>query len=413
MVVSALRKRVSISVTLLLALALAQVAIPTHASSPNHLSVPMECHEYYFFEIIRVSHGSSAVSGVRLDVPINASLGNIVQRSWIVLAVNVSRGWVANVSTPGVRYIVARVVVCYPNSTWMIRLVRAFLSIPNLYRNESVPTKILREYVGKPEPIIVNVSRAFTSWLRKEGVPFYELSVGGLAYRAALFIYWVYITYVPSAIPHSVTETVKSRRGDCDDMSRVLTELLWFYRVPALMVYGFVVLNLTKPLAGSLGKLTFVLPNAGPHAFVVAYVPPFGWLSVDLLAGSYIAYPFIIVEITNDTRVSESEVSKFVETCLTLNATEIAFVVPASRVNEVAKALWVPVEYVLSRVASFAATYGNPANLSISAITEFLDRMYVEGVNAVLALLRSFGVASLGSLGVAKWRFGSLVDLPR
>ncbi len=388
------------------------IQIPAAAQSPSGIAVPIVCRSYYFFEIVKVVNGSPVVKELQVDVPVNVSLGNIEQRSYVVMSSGVSKGWIVNVSRPGLSYVVALVRVCYPNTTWMIHLVRAFLEIPNLYKNYSVPTKILREYVGKPEPVILNVSSAFVAWLRNSSIPFWDLSIGGLAYRAALFIYWIYIKYSPSAIPHSVEQTVRTRRGDCDDMSRVLTELLWYYDIPALMLYGYVLLNLSKPFAGSLGGVTFVMPDTGPHAFVVAYIPPFGWLSLDLLAGSYIVYPFIIVEVTNNTRVSKEEVREFIELCSTMRGTEIAFALPSSAIERVSEETGIPTLEVLRMLVRFASSYRSPENLSIGVIRSYLNRLAALFLNTVYRLVMLFGEPYPGFIAVARWRCGAEVHLP-
>ncbi len=401
-----------IAIALLLVISTSPLYIVKANVSNN--SVPIECHTYYFVEIVKVSKGSYGnVTGLELDVPTNVSLGNIVQVSKVVDYRGLIGRWIVDTSKPGISYIVTWVRICYPNSTWSVRLIRALLMIPYLYSNYSEPTKMIRKYVGEPEPPILNVSQDFVVWLSKQGIPFARMSVAGLAYHAALFVYWIYINYTPSAIPHSVEETVKTRRGDCDDMSRVLTELLWHYRIPALMVYGYVVLNLTKPFTGTLGSFSFVMPNVGPHAFVVAYLPPFGWLSLDLLAGSFIAYPFIIVGVTNNTRVSERQVSEFVEFCLTTQGVNIAFAIPATLVDNVSKLLGESPTEVLKKVVNFVSSEISSGNVSISQIFNFiksLTKAYASEASKIAWISKRLGETSLG---VKRWVMGSYIHLPR
>jgi len=103
---------------------------------------------------------------------------------------------------------------------------------------------------------------------------------------------------------------VESRRGDCDDISRVLMNLLWSYGLPAKTIYGYLIVpdfNFTT----SIGNFTYVFINGGPHAFTAAYLPALrSWVSLDMLAGSYIFYPFIVDGVSLESDVNETAVKE-------------------------------------------------------------------------------------------------------
>jgi hypothetical protein len=105
-------------------------------------------------------------------------------------------------------------------------------------------------------------------------------------------------------------------------MSRVLVELLNYYNIPAVIVNGYTVIenfNYTIPVE----NVTYKFINNGPHAFTAVYVLGVGWISVDLLAGSLIVYPFIVEEYTRETSVPSEAVESFIELHRAINATQV------------------------------------------------------------------------------------------
>ena len=197
----------------------------------------------------------------------------------------------------------------------MKNLVKNALRNPFLHKEYDdlpIPSEIEQKYTRKPLKLIVeNVKPDFENWLSSKGIKASEMSRLSLVYALAYFSYREYITYDPSLAPRSLKQVIETRRGDCDDMSRILINLLWSYRIPAKIVNGYIYLNYTED--SKLGNSIYLFRNAGPHAFVMAYLPPLGWISLDLLAGSFIIFPFVIERETMFTNITEKEVKEVIE----------------------------------------------------------------------------------------------------
>lgn len=361
-------------------------------------SVPTTCRSYFVAISVLIKEPSRGL--LEIDVPTNFSLGNIAQRSVLLKTVNLSTGFALNASKKGFHAALFKVRICYPRPSWMVNLLTLLMLDPYAFSNYSVPARVLKKFVGRPEPVILNVAKSFVSWLRKNGVEFPRLSVAGLAVEASVFVYYVYISYSPSPIPRSVEETVKLRKGDCDDMSRVLTELLWHFYIPAMMMYGFVELNFSRAFEIRIGNFSFVSPDLAPHAFVVAYLPPFGWLSIDLLAGSYITNPFIATALTMSTRVNETEAKNFVRMLESIRGTYLALAIPKNLVDEASRNLRLYPQYLAIAISRYVIH--NAANASWSSLAKLLKflsfsrNVYQKDLR--LAVLRILGSCPIQSM---------------
>ncbi|MEM4543237.1 MAG: transglutaminase-like domain-containing protein, partial [Sulfolobales archaeon] len=118
-----------------------------------------------------------------------------------------------------------------------------------------------------------------------------------------------YIQYEASLLPRTIEEVVESKKGDCDDMSRILVGLLWSYGIPAVIVHGFTAIE-GFSMRSTLGTLEYVFERGGPHAFVLAYIPNYGWLSLDFLAGSLLTNHFVIWGITRSVTLSREDIEE-------------------------------------------------------------------------------------------------------
>ncbi len=397
-------------IVLLIMITLVVPIVTSSSGSSNHYirlsnyGVKEECHEYYFIDLVYFRNSSIDLN-ITLDIPINLSLGSIKQESHVVIGTNESNGRLKigprtrNLLT----YLITYVKVCYPDHTWALGQVLSLTREPTLYSSYSVPHDLISKYVGRAEPIIYDVVRKdFINFLNSRSYSINNLSKAGLATYAAMFIYLYYINYTPSAIPHNVTETVKTGRGDCDDMSRVLTELLWSYGVPAVMAEGFVVLRIKKTLVSTYGLITRDLTNLGPHAFVIAYLPGIGWSSVDLLASSLLFYPFIFLNITNNTSVPTKVVKEFKRVVHSVGAYEVELAVPSNYVNEVSKELGLPKYLILDALAKYLYYVLQSRPPSLKDAEEFLKSLIIENHYALLSRLTR--LVGLKFIRILRWR---------
>jgi len=303
-----------------------------------------ECYTVYFLNGI-VVYNSSITERLVLETPSNITLtGGFTQIVNHVLYYNVEYDNItglfeftvkANENFTG--FFLSRVVVCSrPMNTTKNYILTALIN-PRFNVSESkaeIPEDISRSFLAEPNRIVIEVAvPEYESWFTSR----YNMSISnastlGLATTVAYFVYFEFIKYDPSATPRSIDDVIKTRRGDCDDMSRVLVELLNYYGIPAVIVYGYTFIedfNITLPVE----NVTYGFINNGPHAFTLAYIPGVGWISLDLLAGSLIDRVFIVENYERVTAVPGEAVKSFLELHKAINATQIIAVLSEDIIN--------------------------------------------------------------------------------
>ena len=315
---------------LLLVVVLAEALIPAVSAES---SSGFECSVFYFFNGI-VVYDSGVSDTLVLETPQNITLiGGFNQTVTPIIAYNLGFNssinyYYFNVSQGSsyTGFFIVRVEVCSRSMEDALNTLRSGLTNPgiNPFGNNSIPEEIKHDYIGqgnrKVEEVVIP---AYEDWLRSNyGLSTSDLSTLGLVSTSAYFVYNVYFTYDPSATPRSIDEVVDSRRGDCDDLTRVLASMLYHYNIPAVQASGYLYvkgLNITIPVE----KAKYIFLNNGPHAFLYAYIPGYGWLSTDFLAGSMLVYPFIFESYTTIIEVPREEVEEFLELHRKLNATQV------------------------------------------------------------------------------------------
>ncbi len=216
-----------------------------------------------------------------------------------------------NLSDLSYAYVLMEVNVRY------VKLLSHLTDLPNhTATEEPLPEDVVRDYLREPHPKVVElVLPEFRKWLSNttgsEVGDLSSFSKAWLAVKAAEFTYGYYITYSPSLIPREFEEVLESRRGDCDDMSRVLINLLWALGIPARIDYGYVYLDWEG--GGRIGNSYMFFEDAGPHAWVSAYVPSLGWVSLDFLAGANIVHPALVTGFTSEGYISREDIEEMVE----------------------------------------------------------------------------------------------------
>ena len=104
----------------------------------------------------------------------------------------------------------------------------------------------------------------------------------------AAFIKWIHeeITYVAHEVPFYPNETYMYKEGDCDDQANLLITLCRIVGIPAYLQLGCIyVPEATPRLYRSWeGHCETYVRSIGWHGWAVVYVPPWGWLPVDLTA---------------------------------------------------------------------------------------------------------------------------------
>ncbi|MEM4487309.1 MAG: transglutaminase-like domain-containing protein [Desulfurococcaceae archaeon] len=292
-----------------------------------------ECSVLYFFNGIAIFN-SALTQELMLETPYNITLRDgfeqVVEHilSYNLVFNDTARAFTfraeANKSFEG--FFISKVKICSRemNSTLSMLLLAYQYPIYQLSPRGEIPAEVIENYLREPsKKVIESLIPAYEKWFKsKYNMQPKNASQLGIASTASYFIYRVYLDYAAEALPRTIDEVIDTRRGDCDDMSRVLVELLSYFGIPSVIVWGYVYIhsfNYTSPVE----NVTYKFINNGPHAFVMAYIAGMGWVSLDWLAGSLLTYPFIVEDYSRETAVVNEAIVEFVELHKEINATQI------------------------------------------------------------------------------------------
>ncbi|MFB0502837.1 MAG: transglutaminase family protein [Candidatus Bathyarchaeia archaeon] len=99
-------------------------------------------------------------------------------------------------------------------------------------------------------------------------------------------IIWIrsYVSYQSSELPKYPNETLGDRFGDCDDQANLLITLCRIVGIPAHLQIGCIYLPNQANETNSYwdDHLVYRLMKIGWHGWAIAYIPPWGWLPIDL-----------------------------------------------------------------------------------------------------------------------------------
>jgi len=92
------------------------------------------------------------------------------------------------------------------------------------------------------------------------------------------------IDYASHEVPLYPNETYAKREGDCDEQAILLITLCRIYRIPAFLQIGCIYMPETESDLSTYweGHETFISKKIGWHGWAIVYIPPWGWLPVDL-----------------------------------------------------------------------------------------------------------------------------------
>lgn len=92
-----------------------------------------------------------------------------------------------------------------------------------------------------------------------------------------------YSSYMVNEVPKRPEAMIRDPRGDCDDLGLLFISMCRSQGIPAYLQGGVVFSeSLDLDMTEWEGHYRFIFDGAGWHAWVMVYVPPWGWLPVDL-----------------------------------------------------------------------------------------------------------------------------------
>ncbi len=91
------------------------------------------------------------------------------------------------------------------------------------------------------------------------------------------------IRYETHEVPQYPNETLKLEEGDCDDKAILLITLCRIYGIPSFLQIGCI--HTPKTFLNETyweGHVTIISKEISWHGWAIVYIPPWGWLPVDL-----------------------------------------------------------------------------------------------------------------------------------
>ena len=235
---------------------------------------------------------------------------NLGERVWHMSELDVAVGLFLNTSWQEVKLVwtsrpIEQVIVDEDGNRW------AILAVPDLELEPGESLEFSAEYRITAHPrscpsISIGQSGSLSDipgWLRDEFTgptgswltedeELRELALNLSAGRTnvleivAAFVSWIHehVSYKSFEVPLYPNETYRRGLGDCDDQANLLITLCRAIGIPAYLQVGCIYLP-SEPLnTGALwdGHVWVSLTHVGWHGWAVVYVPPWGWLPVDL-----------------------------------------------------------------------------------------------------------------------------------
>ena len=144
---------------------------------------------------------------------------------------------------------------------------------------EEIPEELKESYCGEGGPWLVN-----DTGLQDLA---YNITKGETKVLTIVkkFITWIKdnITYKIHETPMYPNETYTEREGDCDDQAILFITLCRILKIPAYLQIGCIYLpTYFDDSEYWNGHLRNVLKRIGWHGWAMVYIPPWGWLPVDL-----------------------------------------------------------------------------------------------------------------------------------
>ncbi|RLE88081.1 MAG: hypothetical protein DRJ49_05550 [Thermoprotei archaeon] len=165
-----------------------------------------------------------------------------------------------------------------------------------MYKRSNISRELMR-FIGRPCTSITVLLREI------------ETKIPGIANESDVMKAYLlakflrdHFTYSASGLPRDIEYVLTNRIGDCDDLSAVLIELLWSYRIPAQIEYSYILAPGSMETY-KIGNSTLTRVGFIGHAYVLAYLGNLKWLPIDItycmydnpfMGSTYIAYGIVV-----------------------------------------------------------------------------------------------------------------------
>jgi len=155
--------------------------------------------------------------------------------------------------------------------------------LPNIKEEDSetiekIPEELKESYCGEGDPWLVNDPE-----LRDlaQNIAEKETKVLTIVKK---FVEWIgSIDYQVHEVPLYPNETYAEGRGDCDDQAILFITLCRICEIPSFLQVGCIYMPTDRVNETHWeGHLTTSLKHVGWHGWAIVYIPPWGWLPVDL-----------------------------------------------------------------------------------------------------------------------------------
>ena len=143
-----------------------------------------------------------------------------------------------------------------------------------------IPVSLKEKYLGAEGPWLVNDTELRSLAYNITGNESNALTI------IKNFVTWIKenIDYEVHETPQYPNETLTSRKGDCDDQAILLTTLSRIIGIPAFIQIGAIYMPYLPWTNTSYweDRVIVVQKRIGWHGWAMVYIPPWGWLPVDL-----------------------------------------------------------------------------------------------------------------------------------
>ena len=153
------------------------------------------------------------------------------------------------------------------------------LEITKAGKPSDIPSNLVSEYTGSTQTFMANNTEIATL---AKSLTDAEPTVLGKLTR---LVNWFYsnIIYDNAENPRFPDETLKIKKGDCDDQSILLISMLRSLGIPSYLEIGvFFNSGINGQDTSWQGHLDISQKGIGWHGWAIVYVPPYGWIPVDL-----------------------------------------------------------------------------------------------------------------------------------